>query len=367
MSRKFITQVKQSKEEMFDSLVTNAIDFVDSAVDDLDKRPKNSIVDFYTAIELFLKARLMKEHWTLIVTKPELANFDSFQVGDFHSVFLNESVKRIANILKEKIDDNTVNKFKALGEHRNQIVHFSHTGYSDINKVTVVVEQWESWHYLHQILTEKWKVTFESYLDEIKRLNKLMMKQRAFIKARFVALESEIDFERKKGLKILVCNHCEMEAGIGSDEHEWGVDYICLVCGARGVSVTKTAETLPCSKCGEEYEFFNKFIKQCPHCNEKIETDNLIAECNKKYTEGDDWWEEGAPNVAFCHTCDYPKPSVFYIDGLWSCVSCFDRGWGAISCPNCSEFVTGDMEKIEYFACHKCEDEVREKFKNERA
>tara|TARA_B100000965_G_scaffold361709_1_gene343253 strand:+ start:503 stop:721 length:219 start_codon:yes stop_codon:yes gene_type:complete len=67
MGRKFISQKKQTKEELFDSLVKNAIDFLDSSLDDLEKRPKNSIVDFYTSIELFLKARLMDEHWTLIL------------------------------------------------------------------------------------------------------------------------------------------------------------------------------------------------------------------------------------------------------------------------------------------------------------
>ena len=48
MGRKFISQKKQTKEELFDSLVKNAIDFLDSSLDDLEKRPKNSIVDFYT-------------------------------------------------------------------------------------------------------------------------------------------------------------------------------------------------------------------------------------------------------------------------------------------------------------------------------
>lgn len=50
MGRKFISQKKQIKEELFDSLVKNAIDFLDSSLDDLEKRPKNSIVDFYTSI-----------------------------------------------------------------------------------------------------------------------------------------------------------------------------------------------------------------------------------------------------------------------------------------------------------------------------
>ena len=90
MGHKFISQKKQNKEEMFDALVKNAIDFLDSSLDDLNKRPKNSIVDFYSSVELFLKARLMHEHWTLILSRPELANLDSFQVGDFHSVFLDD-------------------------------------------------------------------------------------------------------------------------------------------------------------------------------------------------------------------------------------------------------------------------------------
>jgi len=359
MARKFITQKKQTKEEMFNSLVKNAIDFVDSSLDDLGKRPKNSIVDFYTSIELFLKARLMKEHWTLILTKPESADIDSFQVGDFNSVFLSDSVKRLEHIMKEKIDDQTISKFRSLGEHRNQIVHFAHTGYSDLSKASVVVEQWESWHYLHQLLTVKWKDIFNPYSTEIERIHARIMKEKEFLDARFKALKGSIDIEIKKGRKIVFCNHCEKKAGVGSKENTWGTDYTCLVCGRDGVAIKSTTDTLPCYSCGQEYEFFNKFIKNCPHCAAPVETEKFIDECAKRYTEGDDWWEEGAPHIAFCHECDYPKASVFYIDGLWSCVSCFDRGWKAISCPSCNKFVTGDIERIQYWACHKCEEAVQ--------
>lgn len=41
---------------------------------------------------------------------------------------------------------------------------------------------------------------------------------------------------------------------------------------------------------------------------------------------------------------------------------CFDRGWQAITCERCDAFVKGDMERIQYFACHKCEDQVRHEF-----
>lgn len=53
MARTYVKQTVQNNEQLFDSLVINAIDFLESSIDDLNKRPKNSIVDFYTAIELF--------------------------------------------------------------------------------------------------------------------------------------------------------------------------------------------------------------------------------------------------------------------------------------------------------------------------
>lgn len=81
--------------------------------------------------------------------------------------------------------------------------------------------------------------------------------------------------------------------------------------------------------------------------------------CRDVYVTGDDWWEEGGECVVGCHVCQHAPNSVFYIEGQWSCVSCFDRGWSAVNCPHCDEYVTGDMETIKYFACYKCEDEQR--------
>lgn len=367
MGRKFISQKKQTKEELFDSLVKNAIDFLDSSLDDLEKRPKNSIVDFYTSIELFLKARLMAEHWALIISKPETANIDSFRVGDFHSVFLEDAIKRLKGILNEHLEQSTIDNFKALGEHRNQIVHFSHSDYADFSaaKAGVVVEQWASWHHLHALLTEKWKDIFEPYLEEFERIHNQIMQQREFIKTRYNELKEKIDIEGKSGKRIIDCQHCEMHSAVVSDEHKWGDDYTCIVCGVSDTAVISTNEKLECPTCHKSFEFFDKDLTACPHCKTPISADLLIDLCEQKYTEGDDWWEEGQPHIAGCHICQHERPSVFFIDGLWSCVSCFDRGWQAISCPNCDEFVTGDMDTIKYFACYKCEDEVRKRFRED--
>lgn len=360
MGHKFISQKKQNKEEMFDALVKNAIDFLDSSLDDLDKRPKNSIVDFYSSVELFLKARLMNEHWTLILSRPELANLDSFQVGDFHSVFLDDAVKRMKNILCEPIPTKAVDAFKALGEHRNQIVHFAHTNYHDIDatKVSVVVEQWCAWHYLHELLVTTWSPVFDDYIEEIQRIHKRMMRQQDFITARFTEISPDIENKKKSGIQIDICNHCNMAAAEVIKENRWGNDFECLVCGVKDTSLKQTKATIPCKSCNKDFEFFNKDLENCPHCEAEIDYKYVLKACKEKYSDGDGWCEEGEW-IAYCHGCNDDTPSVFYIDGLWSCVSCFDRGWGAISCPNCDEFVTGDMDTIQYFACVRCEDDVR--------
>ena len=64
---------KNPSGEFFDSLVSNAIDFLSRSITDLKKRPKYSVINVCVGLEIFLKARLIKEHWALVVTKPETA------------------------------------------------------------------------------------------------------------------------------------------------------------------------------------------------------------------------------------------------------------------------------------------------------
>lgn len=361
MGRKFIQQRRQTMAEMFDALVRNAIDFIDASLDTLDKRPKNGIVDFYTAIELFLKARLMAEHWTLILSKPEGGNLQSFAIGDFHSVFLEDAARRLKEIVGSPLNERALDNFKALGEHRNQIVHFAHTDYSDVAgaKAGVVVEQWTSWHYLHELLINHWGPTFAAYKIEFERLHSRMLEQHAFLGARYKEIESSIKNRIKQGELIDICSQCKMPSALVKETHKWGRDFECLVCQTHGTLVTPTSATVTCDQCGKDFEFFKSGKQSCPYCSQAIDTDKLISLCKRKFTEGDDWWEEGSPHIAECHICKYHSPSVFYIDGLWSCVSCFDRGWQAVRCSHCNEFVTGDMETIKHFACFKCEDDVR--------
>jgi hypothetical protein len=82
------TRIKHSRPsgDLFESVAENALDFLETAAKQLEKAPKYSLLNFATAVELLLKARLSLEHWALIVDKPNRAGLVSFEKGEFRSV-----------------------------------------------------------------------------------------------------------------------------------------------------------------------------------------------------------------------------------------------------------------------------------------
>lgn len=140
--------------DIFDSLTRNAFDFLKRGIAEFDKYPKYSVIHFCAAVEMLLKARLMKEHWSLIVSKPDQANLARFMAGDFTSVTLEEARARICDIAGEDIGDDAYASFRALANHRNKMVHFFHQGLDsdDKAKAQIVAEHCRSWFHLHRLL-----------------------------------------------------------------------------------------------------------------------------------------------------------------------------------------------------------------------
>jgi len=57
---------KEKIEKMGGFLTVNAIDFIDKAIREFQCRNiKYSTINFFSGIELFLKARLFADHWSL--------------------------------------------------------------------------------------------------------------------------------------------------------------------------------------------------------------------------------------------------------------------------------------------------------------
>ncbi len=188
--------------DLFDSAVKNAIDFLKKSVSELQKSPKYSVINFCSALEIFLKARLMLEHWALIVTKPDTASLVKFRRGDFHSVALDEAIRRLRDIADEPISKEEEKCFQTVREHRNKLVHFFHAKYTSPPEATtiqeIVSEQCKAWFYLYRLLTTRWREHFAGYAKQIKQLNKKMHRNRMFLGAKYDAITPE----SKKTLRL---------------------------------------------------------------------------------------------------------------------------------------------------------------------
>jgi hypothetical protein len=79
----------------FVHLVHNAMSFLSRSVDELLAGDiKFSAMRFCQAIELFITARLLREHWSLIVVKTGRADLQNFERGDFQSATKYASIYR---------------------------------------------------------------------------------------------------------------------------------------------------------------------------------------------------------------------------------------------------------------------------------
>src|SRR5262249_9189194 len=124
------TKTGVEHDDFFDSLVQNAVEFLQRSLKLLEKHPKHSVIDFCTALELFLKARLLREHWALVVSRIEDANLQSFKNGDFQSVTMDKCLQRLHHITNEKLHLHEEKCFEEIRNHRNKVVHFFHRAYN---------------------------------------------------------------------------------------------------------------------------------------------------------------------------------------------------------------------------------------------
>lgn len=357
-----VKQNKQNKDAWFNSVVMNAIYFLNSSVSNLDASPRAAIIELYTAIELIFKARLMKEHWSLVITKPESANLTKFENGDFKSVYLSESEQRLKNICNESFKTEAMNNFKALGEHRNQIVHFAHTDFNGSNQ-KLIIEHWSSWFYLRDLLINQWSPIFKDFTAQFDVLHENILKRKEFLQAKFDEIKIDIDLRKSNGDVFKTCTSCGLNSAVITHSHFWGDDFYCLVCEVKDNFPKEINTEIPCEKCSSPLAYFLNASHKCKVCQHICTDEYALSKYTEIYRadfeEGDDSVDDVYP-VAYCHSCESDTPSVVEVDNLSVCVFCEERGWAIMHCDRCGHYVTGDPKMIEYIGCYVCEDEARQ-------
>lgn len=340
-----------NQRDIFNSLAVNAFDFLHRAIAEFDKAPKYSVIHFCAAVEMLLKARLMMEHWSLVVAKPEQANLESFKEGNFASVTLEETRTRLKNIAGEDIPDIAFGSFQALAKHRNKMIHFYHEGLKSDQKARehIVSEQCRSWFHLHRLLMSC-DGYFGTFSKEIVEADRLLKGHRKYLSAKFKALKSEIDTHRKEGNRPRACSVCKFKAAIPSAFDEQIARVQCLVC-----DYTETQVEVPCPLCQKLIVIGNEGWAKCGHCGGAVEPEHLagiLADEHAAYRAGKDegeYWTE-----ANCGNCDGYQTVVRRGDSFF-CTNCFDWSDHVEPCEWCTEPNTGDMDDTYLHGCSHCD------------
>ncbi|MFC1890085.1 hypothetical protein ACFL4G_10045 [Thermodesulfobacteriota bacterium] len=343
--------MKRSKKarDDFNLVVDNAFDFFKKSLDEFDKEPKYSVIHFHAAVELILKARLLWEHWTLIIAHPEKASLKKFRSGNFRSVSIKGAKTRLESIIQDGLNQAEYDCFHRLSDHRNRVVHFYHAGNAG-NKTElekIVAEQCLAWYYMSHLF-ERWSDQFRNFQKDINKIDKEMRSHRKYLKAKFGALTKEIKKLKDRGIKFSICPSCGFKSFGEDQDDEPILDYKCLVCDAH-----ETGLLVECPKCGVQNKLIGEPWQECKKCNHNINEHDVQAFLTKDFVY--DKHDPERSIVAHCVECEGYE-MVVEVNSIWICSQCFTKydSEDIGQCDWCGTLSTGNLENSYFRGCVAC-------------
>ena len=340
-------------------LVENAMDFVTRSIDEFGQAPKYSIIHFYSAVELFLKARLLAEHWSLVVSAGKIPDWEKFVEGDFVSVSLEQAAEKLRKTVRSPLGEKEFQAFKKLASHRNKTVHFFHGSFSTESseqmREDLVKERLNVWYFLHKALTEQWAEIFSDWSEQLDGLNHKMYKLGTYLEVVYDQLSPEIFEKQTSGTIWVICPSCTYRA-IGYPPMSGGPNCTeCFVCGFASNYLTINCPNCNCD-CGEPVLFIDDGHSKCTCCKHQFDPEQLAqtfidpADAHRAAKDGDN------NLLGNCGECE-GYHTVVHIDEAndsYFCTSCFDFFEVIKNCGWCGEPNTGDMENSSWAGCSAC-------------
>lgn len=193
-------------------VVENALDFIARGAKDFwddrlseEQQVKYSTIHLYEGVELLLKARLMREHWSLIVDDLDRSSKEDVEKGDFVSVNYDAARKRLNAVCGVQLDDRAKQAFNQLRQFRNRYVHFT---CSD-PRPSVMGAQLQAWHHALKLLESGFLGHLApSHLTQIEAVKREMMRSEDFLNTRFQQAQNEIKEAREAGQLVARCPTC---------------------------------------------------------------------------------------------------------------------------------------------------------------
>ena len=335
-------------------LIVSAFAFLERAAGEIANEPKYSIINFATGIELMLKARLVKEHWVLVVERTSDANKEDFLEGRLRTVTPKEAIERLRKICGEPIPKDAEKAFQSIADHRNKVIHFFHEATSDgadpALREAVTREQCLGWYHLEQLI-EKWAGPFTTYWKNIKTINALMLKNRAYLQTLYDRVSPGIAKAEADGKRYADCGGCGFHAARVDIVSANIQEHRCEVC-----KLWEQYTEVPCpEQCGSTIEIVGESKDRvCPKCNHHLTRDELFEALNAEVFD-----REAPPPNRNCPYCLEMGSVVQHEDDLYICTECLSVSVSLAYCEWCGEGQLGstkeDLAMSYYKGCEFCD------------
>ncbi len=305
------------------TLLENGLDFIRSGlrclqVDAPGKHDlKYAVLHVCAGIELVVKERLRREHWSLVFDRVENANEKSYQTGDFSSVSFNDCLQRIIGICGVKISDRQRQRLGSFRSKRNRLEHF---GILD-SAEAIVAATAEALNFLLEFIhaelnPEELGGEEVALLDEIREM---LGGFKAFVTERWKTARGHSKYS--EGAAV-TCVRCVQEAAIIDD----GIN--CLFCGYRGepeqAAEEYVGDVLGLSRYTTVKDGGVWPIVKCPSCDRLTLVDRggsgsqhpqkqfICFGCGEVWKEGE---------LDYCSSCGQPYADA---DEFPMCSECFE-------------------------------------------
>lgn len=337
-------------QQDFKSLIDNGMDFLEKAYSQLENDPKYSIINFYTAVELLLKAPLVLTHWSLIIADRE-PNIQKYRSGDFKSIGFEETCSRLNGVLEKPLSADARNAFDVIRKHRNKMVHFYHAESSADDFVGVREEQAEAWFELNKFLAKDHKEVFDPYMHNLKSMERMLRLNEYYANIIYKKLEPEINEGIKNGRVFLDCVVCKKHAYEHLNLYPQIPslsNYKCLVCSHQDSELG-----VNCPACNSKSEYLKPDSSfHCSACQHEIAQNKIYKFLDEACYGPDNYFDAITP--ANCDECQSFQ-SVCEFKGGYLCTNCLSFFDGLYACGYCNDYGTELMEDSCWTGCLHCE------------
>lgn len=259
------------------SLLSNGLDFINCGLNELKEyeedsdnvRIKYAVLHIHAGVELLLKERLRREHWSLVFdNEPSKAKYES---GDFQSVGMTKCIDRLKTICDVPLSSREERRFKELREARNTIEHFNASyNVKALNaKIADALSSMIDFINTH-LDPDDFQESDQDLFDEIKQsLSELTL----YINQRMNDIRQRL---AEIGSEVLTCPVCNQRAATFSE------DLNCLFCGHKHPGLRQeissaTTVVVGCPKCKQEAAVTGDGL-QCLFCGYEINDPETAAD-----------------------------------------------------------------------------------------